>query len=171
MMNNQTQLMTFSYLSQWDPTFEEDKTPGKVVVTAFLQKGNRFLVLQRARKDLQHKLWGIPGGKLDKGELPLQGLLREIKEETQLQLSASSFQLLGTAISSTPSDGQYGLYIYHSFVEEDVEVQINQTEHSEYCWVTLIEFRALELLTAQREAFYLVEEELKKINGMGERNV
>lgn len=162
-MKNQAPLGNFKYLTVWNSNTEMEKTPNKVVVTAFLQNGDKFLVLQRARKDEQYQLWGIPGGKLDQNELPIEGLLREINEETGLKLDRNSFCLLGTAISCTPTDGQYGLYLYHSFLKDDVKVQIDGSEHSAYNWVTLSEFESLNLLTAQREAYHLVEEKLKKL--------
>jgi 8-oxo-dGTP diphosphatase len=129
-------------------------------VSCFLQKGKQFLVLQRARNDAQHNLWGIPGGKLDKGEMPQEGLSREIYEETNIKLLPSTFLLLGTALSHTPSDGQYGLYIYHTFVPDNTNVIIDTLEHHMFRWVTLEEFKALPLLTAQGEAFQLVENKI-----------
>lgn len=148
----------FRYLKAWDPV--KDIAPTKKVVTAFLQSGEKFLVLQRARKDAQHTLWGIPGGKLDPGELPEEGLIREIQEETQIN-DQLAFQLLGTALSCTPSDGEYALYLFHSFLPKHPSVIINSQEHSSFKWVTLAQFEELELLTAQREAFELVKDKLK----------
>lgn len=154
---------TYRYLSVWDPLKPQHMIPAIQVVSCFLQEGDKVLVLQRARKDAQHKLWGIPGGKLDKGEEPLEGLLREIFEETKQRLAPHVFQLLGTALSQTPSDGEYGLYIYHALVPEKTAVRINLEEHYSFRWVTLEEFQDLELLTAQREAFWLVEDKLTSI--------
>lgn len=151
------------YLSPWNPYLEPHKTPDLQVVTIFLQRGDKFLVLQRAKKDAQYGLWGIPGGKLDQGERPLDGLLREIAEETTIVLSRQSCHLLGTTISQTTSDGRYGLYLYHAMAPQQLNIQISQAEHHEYRWVTLEEFQMLDLLFAQREAFHLVEHNLKKV--------
>ena len=153
----------FRFLSNWNPDQENGYTPKVVVVTAFLQKDDKILVLQRARNDEQHGLWGIPGGKLEDQELPLCGLIREIQEETGLSVSSEAFVLLNTAISKTPCDGEYGLYLYHAFLSEDQTVRINLQEHHAYRWVTLSEFQELDLLTAQREAFLFAKENLQKI--------
>lgn len=153
---------SMSYLSPWNPFSEGDQIPKMQVTTAFLQKGNEFLVLQRAKKDVQHQLWGIPGGKLDQGESPITALVREIQEETTIDLSRNVFQLLGTAMSHTPCDGQYGLYIYHTRIDQRVDVLINTTEHSAFRWVSIDEFISLNLLTAQMDAFKLVEDKLKQ---------
>lgn len=154
---------SFKYLSPWNPADTSILLPPIVVVSCFLRQENKILVLQRARKDQQHKLWGIPGGKLDKGESPLEGLVRELQEETTIVAQPDSFQLLGTAISRTPSDGQYGLYIYYGFAPQDIDIQINTDEHYAFQWVTIEEFQALDLLTAQREAFHLVKTKLEHL--------
>lgn len=158
---NCSQLDTYRYISLWNPNDKGTESPKIQVVTSFLQRDNRILVLQRARKDLQYKLWGIPGGKLDQGESPFSGLMREIYEETKIEIKLQDSQLLGTALSRTPCDGQYGLYIYHSKVAEDSKIIINPTEHYKFRWVTLEEFQSLDLLTAQREAFLLVKDKLE----------
>lgn len=154
-------LDSFQYLSYWQPN--ESNQPKIQVVTLFLQKKDRFLALQRARKDVQHKLWGIPGGKLDPQEQPLVGLQRELEEETQIQIDTTRVQLLGTALSRTPCDGQYGLYLYHTVLPGNADVVINPDEHHEFRWVTIEEFQDLELLTAQREAFLFVKPTLEDL--------
>ncbi len=146
----------YRYLTAWIP--KNDPTPKKQVVTCFIQRNNKFLVLQRARQDEQYGLWGIPGGKLDKGELPIPGLMREVLEETGLDLSKSHIELLDTALSCTSCDGQYGLYLYHAKITTRKRVVIGYEEHLAYRWVTLQEFERLDLLTAQGEAYTYVKE-------------
>jgi len=160
-----TTAQNYQYLSEWNPLIANAFVPTVQVATCFFQQKNKFLVLQRARQDLQYTLWGIPGGKLEKNEAPLSGLIREAYEELGINFSSNIFQLIGTALSRTPSDGLYGLFIYHTFVEDSLNIKINPAEHSAYLWVTIAEFQSLNLLTAQREAFKLVEQKLKLFIG------
>lgn len=153
-------LNSFQYLSPWKPKEEHAALPKIQVATVFLQKGNQLLILQRAKKDMQYKLWGIPGGKLDKQETPLEGLRREINEETGLNMATETFHLLGTALSHTPCDGTYGLYIYHAIVPENCNIKINPNEHYAFQWVSIKEFESCNLLTAQREAYFFVKDKL-----------
>jgi 8-oxo-dGTP diphosphatase len=155
--------MRQKFLSPWDLKQKVCKALAKQVVTLFLRKGERFLVLQRAKKDAQYGLWGIPGGKLDKGEHPTTGLIRELKEETGIVISDTECTLLDTAISHTSCDGKYGLHLYHAHAPLTIEVNINPEEHLAHRWVTLEEFERLELLFAQREAFHLVKELLTTV--------
>ncbi|KNH31494.1 NUDIX domain-containing protein [Exiguobacterium acetylicum] len=57
----------------------------------------RLLIVRRAAADFGGGTWECPGGKIDFGELPVNSLVREIKEEAQLTVTpehllyASSF--------------------------------------------------------------------------------
>jgi len=162
-MNNNNLLNSYKYLSNWNPLINLENTPSKIVVTCFIQKGNKFLILQRARRDLQYKLWGIPGGKLDKGETSIQGLIRELYEELGIMFSNLDFNLLGTVKSKTISDGEYGLFLYYVRVFKKIDVKINKSEHLDFKWVTLDQFETHNLLLAQKEAYLYVSQKLKNL--------
>jgi len=149
---------TFRYLSRWDRTVAQ---PPVQVVSCFIQVKDKILILQRAKKDEQHLLWGIPGGKLGANELPVQGLAREIYEETRLKIDSSLFEFLGKAISQTSCDGVYGLYVYHTFLTKKAEISVTMQEHLAFRWVSIQDFEKTKLLTAQYEAYQLVKEKLE----------
>lgn len=155
---------SYHYLSPWNPQADSFVPPVQVV-SCFIQCGDKFLILQRAKQDEQYMLWGIPGGKLEKNEVPEEGLSREIFEETCTTIKPSMFKLLGTAISKTSCDGLYGLYVYYVALNEKPVITITAHEHHAYKWVTLPEFESTPLLTAQFEAYRLVKESLTKIMG------
>lgn len=52
-----------------------------VVVAAVIELGEKLLVCQRRRGDTFGLMWEFPGGKLQAGETPAQGLARELREE------------------------------------------------------------------------------------------
>lgn len=130
------------------------------VVTCVIAYKGKFLALQRARKDGQYGMWGIPGGKLDEAELPPQGLSREILEETQLDITPSSFQELSKAYITNPYDGHYCVYLFFINLTKPPQITINQEEHSDYRWVTIEEFESLNLLVSQGQAFNLIKNQL-----------
>jgi len=56
----------------------------------YLERGDEYLMLHRTKKahDLNHDKWIGVGGKLEPGEAPEDGLLREVREETGLTLTS-----------------------------------------------------------------------------------
>jgi len=83
---HRTALRTFGRLPvRWRRRLLRAGTPtwvaGAVVV---LRDGDDRVLLVRSR---HHQGWGLPGGLLNRGEGPLDAVLREVREEIGLQLS------------------------------------------------------------------------------------
>ena len=55
------------------------------VVAAIIKHGNQILATQRGDGDYKGK-WEFPGGKIEEGESPEQALIREIKEELDVEI-------------------------------------------------------------------------------------
>lgn len=64
-------------------------------VEALVVRDGRVLLARRAIEPFRGK-WDLPGGFLDEWEHPLEGLRRELREETGLEVEPGEF--LGTAI-------------------------------------------------------------------------
>ncbi len=60
-----------------------------VAVAVIRNENNEILIQQRAANTHQGGLWEFPGGKLEEGETVEQGLIREIKEELDIQVLLS----------------------------------------------------------------------------------
>jgi ADP-ribose pyrophosphatase YjhB (NUDIX family) len=101
----------------------------RVAVNAFLIHEDRFLLLKRAKKPF---IWGPPGGKLQIDEDPIHGLLREVLEETGLQICV--FQPVTTWFGYF-----YNLPLlsvdYLCTCDKNV-VTLSQ-EHNDYRWLTI----------------------------------
>lgn len=59
----------------------------KRVSAAIIEKEGKILVTQRASSDKLALKWEFPGGKVEEGETPEQCLVREIKEELNLDIT------------------------------------------------------------------------------------
>lgn len=60
-------------------------------VVGVFQKGNRFFMQKRPSSGLLADLWEFPGGKIEKGEKPVEALHREIKEELEIFLVSAEY--------------------------------------------------------------------------------
>lgn len=59
--------------------------PGVQVVAALLRRGDHIVLVQEQRDGKE--MWSIPGGGVERGELLTEALVREVKEETGLNLT------------------------------------------------------------------------------------
>jgi adenylate kinase len=141
-----------------------DFSPKVTIVTLFLEVDGEVLLLQRSKKEDQSYTWGIPGGKLEDGEDGLTGLLREMREETGLDLSAEAITHAADRFALIPG-WQYILKIYKLKLETKPEISLSD-EHVNFKWVPLSLFKSLKLLTAQDEAFDVVygDVDLRDVN-------
>ena len=55
-----------------------------VTVDALVKKGKQLLLIQRKKDPFKGK-WAFPGGHVDYNENPAKAVLRELKEETNIQ--------------------------------------------------------------------------------------
>ena|SRR6478609_3695762 len=71
-----------------------------VVVAAAIVVGDRCLIGQRLDEGSFPGHWEFPGGKPEPGETGHQALVREIKEELDLDIFVSAWLAQGTAVTS-----------------------------------------------------------------------
>ena len=62
----------------------------KSTAGALVEDGGRVLLARRALEPFQGR-WDIPGGFLEEGEHPLEGVRRELREETGLEVEPREF--------------------------------------------------------------------------------
>ena len=108
-----------------------DHTEG-VGALVYARNTKRYLFLLR-NKSKHSGLWGIVGGKIDTGETVMQGLVREIQEEIQVDFSAKKFIPLETF---TADNHKFVYYTFVVGVDEEFVPKLNE-EHRGYCWVEL----------------------------------
>lgn len=56
-----------------------------LVTAAVIHRDGKVLIGQRPRKGRHPLKWEFPGGKVESGETPQQGLVRELREELQIE--------------------------------------------------------------------------------------
>jgi ADP-ribose pyrophosphatase YjhB (NUDIX family) len=112
-------------------------------VGALIHDGHGKVLMIRTHK--WSDLWGIPGGKIERGESCEDALNREIREETALEVSDIRFVMVQESIFS-PSFIRPEHFILLNYLAktDSRDVTLND-EAEEFRWVTIEEAFALEL--------------------------
>lgn len=101
-----------------------------ITVKGIVVYHRRVLLLKRARPSTDGLgYWELPGGGLEYGETPNQALIRELKEETGLQIDVVKPAYTFTKIRS---DYQTVVIGYLSITHSDKIVLSD--EHTDYLW-------------------------------------
>ena len=105
-----------------------------------LSNEGKLLAIRRSETALVRPLhWDLPGGDLDYGEDPIQGIIREVKEETGL--AVENPEPFDVEAHINPGDEFWVTIAYKSrCVSENVVLSY---EHDEFKWVTADEFLQL----------------------------
>ncbi len=97
----------------------------KLAAVALIFNKDRTKLLGVSRKD-NHKLFGLPGGKVDVGETMSEGVIREVKEETGLSVKSSAPIFLR-------EDGEFVAAVY---LVTDYEGEVSTKESGLVSWIT-----------------------------------
>ncbi|MBF6340654.1 NUDIX domain-containing protein [Nocardia abscessus] len=108
----------------------------QLVVGAVVQHGGRVLLLQRPADDFMGGIWELPSGKVDPGEAIDQALIREVKEETGLEVTAIT-NYLGEFDYQSGSGKRSRQFNFTVEVGHAGPVEL--TEHDAYTWTSLVE--------------------------------
>jgi phosphoglycolate phosphatase-like HAD superfamily hydrolase/ADP-ribose pyrophosphatase YjhB (NUDIX family) len=113
----------------------EQKRPPIVTVGALIFDGSGNVLMVRTHK--WSDLWGIPGGKIKWGETSEDALRREIKEETDLEITDIEFVLVQDCIHSKEfyRDAHFVLLNYTCRCAGRPAVRLNE-EAREFQWMS-----------------------------------
>ena len=128
--------------------FEEAHPPEATVGALIFNDAGEVLMI---RTHKWSNLWGIPGGKIKWGEPSVDALRREIKEETELDVTDIEFVLVQDCIHSKEfyRDAHFVLLNYTCRCIGKPRVKLNE-EAREFRWVTTAEASKMPLNTPTR---------------------
>lgn len=125
-----------------------------LVARGIIVEGDKFLVVKRAADDVHNPgLWEFPGGKIDAGETVEEGLVREVYEETGLEVGVTS-QLVyaeNNIIQSERYRDKLYVALFHAVRPLSGGFQISH-EHSGFAWDTFDQAIERELTQESRRA-------------------
>lgn len=128
---------------------------GSLTTLCYIEKDDSYLMLHRIKKknDVNKDKWIGVGGHFEKDETPEECLLREVKEETGLTLTAWRFRGLVTFISDTGVTEYMCLYTADQF-----EGEISDCIEGTLEWVKKEEIFGLNLWEGDKIFFRLMNE-------------
>jgi 8-oxo-dGTP diphosphatase len=90
--------------------------------------------------------WRHPGGKFESNESPIEGLKREVKEETGLEIEITDERPIAI-LKSDYTDKYFGFYRARC---KNAELKVNKREVEDFGWFTLEEIKKLNLMNATK---------------------
>ncbi|GAB4236093.1 MAG: hypothetical protein Tsb0021_15750 [Chlamydiales bacterium] len=123
--------------------------PEILVVACYLEFQQNLLLLKRSPGKVEGERWGVPAGKLEKGEEPLQAIIRETYEETGVLLSDESVHFLKEVYIRKPQV-DYSYCMFYVRLKEYPKIILNH-EHTEYQWININKVQDLPLMTGALE--------------------
>ena len=122
----------------------------KNTTLCYIEKDGKYLMLHRIKKkkDLNHDKWIGVGGKFEENESPEDCLLREVKEETGLTLTAFRLASVITFLSDQ-YEGEY-MYLFHATAFTGDLIECNEGDLE---WIE--KERALALPTWEGDKLFL----------------
>jgi len=122
------------------------------VACAIIKERNKFLITQRGEQMKHPLMWEFPGGKLRPGESPERGLIREIREELNLEIKVD--QLL-PSVKFDYGDGRIKLIPFICSIRDG---NLRLSEHKKAAWITKRELSRYNMLEADLNV-------VEKLNG------
>ncbi|WP_400243134.1 (deoxy)nucleoside triphosphate pyrophosphohydrolase [Methanobrevibacter smithii] len=123
------------------------------VVAAIIKNEDKILATKRGYGEFIN-MWEFPGGKIEPGETKKQALVREIKEELNIEINVDKFAL--------DIEYQYpNFYLFMScFMCSIKEGSIELLEHNDGKWITKEELNTLNWLPADIDAVNYLKENM-----------
>lgn len=121
------------------------------IAACYCRVGDKFLFLENSAGKEWGNTWSVPAGKIDPGEKPVEGAIREMFEETGILLKPSCITPFKSFYLKYP---KYD-FVYHTFrvVMSDFPQQIvlRTREHKQFAWLPKEEILKLPLMPGAEE--------------------
>lgn len=122
----------------------------------YIERDGCYLMLHRTKKvnDENHDKWIGVGGKFEEGESPEECMLREVREETGLTLTAWRYRGIVTFVSD-----EWGGEYMHLFTADGYAGQIRSCDEGELEWIEKQRLQALPIWEGDKIFLRLLDSE------------
>ncbi len=120
----------------------------KDAVAVVLKRGDKYLLIRRAKHGTAEDYWCPVTGAVEEGESQAQAVAREAGEELGIKVAP-----VKKVWECLTDDQQYLLHWWHATLKDDA-ITANPDEVKEYCWLTYGEMLQLQkMFDADRRFF------------------
>jgi mutator protein MutT len=131
--------------------------PRREIAALYIENDGMILLLHRHTNKSQGNKWGIPGGKVDKNETPLQAVVREVEEETGYKFLPEKLENLNTVYVEHNEKDHIVYHMFRTKLQGDPgAVKINYNGHKGFTWVTPADGLKMDLIQDEDACFKLV---------------
>lgn len=124
------------------------------VVAALIKNGKKFLICQRPENKARGLLWEFVGGKVEKGESKPQALVRECKEELNLDITVGKEFCV---VTHEYPDITVQLTVFNATAKGEPQL----LEHNVLKWITAAEIDGFKFCPADVEILEKIRKETK----------
>ena len=125
--------------------------PHKTIGVGIIRKGDQFLIAQRKSDQMLGGLWEFPGGKVEENESIESAVIREIKEETGLDVALSHFLI---KVNHAFSHFKITLHVYMCDYQSGTPTALSSMAVQ---WVTLNEMKDYAFPSANKRIISALE--------------
>lgn len=120
----------------------------RIIVHTLIAYDNKYLVTKRSKSETTFpNYWDIPGGLVDFGELPKDAVVRETKEEVNLNIIPTKIIHEDSNFDDI-KDMIFIRLVYLSELNDDIgNIKIDENEHSEYRFISSLKDLKDELIS------------------------
>ncbi|MDR1694963.1 MAG: (deoxy)nucleoside triphosphate pyrophosphohydrolase [Lactobacillaceae bacterium] len=113
------------------------------VSAAIVVDNGEILIAQRNREKTAGLMWEFPGGKIEDGETIEQSLVREFKEELNMDIKVGKF------FKTAEYDYDFGYITLHVYFAKTLSGRnVNLTAHEKIAWIRPRQFNEYDIAAA-----------------------
>lgn len=114
------------------------------VVAAVIYDKDKVLIARRKPEKIQGGKWEFPGGKIEHEETPELAVVRELREELDIEVDLQSY--LGTNMH----EYERGIVEIIMYKANFLKGQIKLIDHDEFRWVSVVELPSFDFSEADK---------------------
>lgn len=121
----------------------EQHFDGKVAQKAVIVRGDGQVLVIRDPREVDKNIWELPGGRLNEGEIPEEGLAREIKEEIGIDVVVGEVVYVTQFFQYSENRNALMIAYIATTVDEKAELVLEEGEVAEVRWVSKENYQTL----------------------------